>query len=429
MPRTRGALRRALILTLGLLALALTTVSVPQASATVVPAPTADRYGINAAGLTSVGGADLQRTFLPTLVKGGVRVVRFDLSWGRIEPGAPDAGGHHYDWSGPDRFVADLARGGLRGYPVISYSAPWASTTPGDQMSHPRDPVQFATFAAAAMARYGTGGSFWAEHPEVPRVPAQSVEIWNEPNAAQFWREQATAPRDYAALYLLTRAAIHAVVPTAQVVVGGLVERTAAAFLRGMFAAQPALKDNLDGVGYHVYLLDPATALGRIRSIRTLLDRLGATQTPIELTEVGWSLLEATDDQRGQNLAQISRLTADPALRVTRVIPYCALSIESNPQIWEEWFGVLNKDGSAKSAFTVWAAEIARLGQQNVAPAQPRLKIGAHPAKASGTNASVRSRTRANAVRARARARARARSRAAAAIRAKLARAATPAGA
>jgi hypothetical protein len=412
MPFTGGALLRAYILMVGLLALTLTTFCVPHASAAVVPAPTADRYGINAAGLSSVGSADLQRTFLPTLVSGGVRVVRFDLSWGRIEQSAPDASGHHYDWSGPDRFVADLAQAGLRGYPIIDYSAPWASIVPGDQMSRPRDPMQFAAFAAAGMARYGTGGSFWAEHPGLPQLPAQTVEIWNEPNAEHFWREQATAPRDYAALYLLSRAAIHAVAPTTQVVVGGLVERTAATFLRGMFAAQPVLKDNLDGVGYHVYLLDPATALGRIRSIRTLLDRLGAKQTPIELTEVGWSLLEATEAQRGENLAQISRLVADPALRVTRVIPYCALSIENNPQNWEEWFGLINKDGSAKPAFTRWATEIGRLNQERaVVAATPRLKLGAHAARASGTNASVRSRTRAKAARTRA-SRARLRSRA-----------------
>ncbi len=351
-----------------------------------VVAPSKERYGIDAASVLN-GDATVRTKAFSTLKTGGLSLVRFDIGWGTVEPLPPLPGvGHRFDWSHPDATVTKLAQAGLRGYAMAGYSAPWASVIPGDAMSRPRNPADYAAFVAAAVIRYGTGGTFWAEHPELPALPIQSLEVWNEPNARQFWREQESAPRDYAALYLASRDAIRRVNAGVQVVVGGLVVSDAERFISGMFSAQPRLRTEMDAVGYHPYLLSADGSFARIKAIRRLLDRLGATKASIELTEIGWSLLDAPEQQRGEWFAKLARLTSDPALRVSRFMPYTAISLEHDPQEWIHWFGLLNQDGSAKPAFQRLAGEIATLERSRSAP---RQKV-ARASRASSKNRSVR---------------------------------------
>ena len=49
----------------------------------------------------------------------------------------------------------------------------------------------------AAVGRYGTGGTFWREHPDMPRLPVTDWQVWNEPNSPLFWK-----PKPDAAAYL-----------------------------------------------------------------------------------------------------------------------------------------------------------------------------------------------------------------------------------
>ncbi len=181
---------------------------------------------------------------LDQMAQSGVMVVRRDASWGGAEPQAPDpdTGAHHYRWEATDTTAATLAAHGITWYPILDYSAPWASTIPGDQMSAPRpDTVDdYAAYARAFAGRYGPSGTFWAEHPELPRLPVAAYELGNEPNTDMFWREQETAPEAYADEYAAARAAIKAVDPKTPVVSAGLLDANAmdpSVFLRRMFAA------------------------------------------------------------------------------------------------------------------------------------------------------------------------------------------------
>jgi hypothetical protein len=352
MLRLLGARLRALVIALVFVSSLTVLFSPAKASA-------ADRYGVTDSYIRGVD-APSRRAALTVLSAGGVRLMRSSLSWGAVEASAPGADGvHHYNWAENDAWVTELALAGIRLYPLIAYAAPWAAVTPGSWNSRPRDPAQYATFAAAVAARYGTGGSFWAEHPALPQLPAQSVEIWNEENAGQFWKEQTNAPRDYARLYLTTRAAVRRVTPGMEVVVGGLVDNGAESFLTKMAAAEPTIGKTLDAVAYHSYLLAPVDAVRRISSVRRTLDKIGAKGKPIQITEVGWSSLEMSDDKRGDNYATFSRLTADPALNVTKVMPFAAMSNEGDPNHWDQWFGLLNHNGTPKTAFTRWSAGMA----------------------------------------------------------------------
>ena len=58
----------------------------------------------------------------------------------------------------------------------------------------------FGDFAAAAVRRYGPGGSFWDQHRALPYRPIETWQLWNEPNLSSFYRpggrpERLRAPR------------------------------------------------------------------------------------------------------------------------------------------------------------------------------------------------------------------------------------------
>src|SRR5436190_18592788 len=163
-------------------------------------------YGVNAQAVFDMPEGQVA-THLAAMRDDGLSVVRKDASWGSIEPTPPDpeTGVHGYRWDRTDAMVGALASHGLRWYPILDYSAPWAASTRGNIFSPPANDQDFAAFARALAGRYGTGGQYWREHPELNPVPVTSYEVWNEENSSRFWTPQLRSADRYADLYLATR--------------------------------------------------------------------------------------------------------------------------------------------------------------------------------------------------------------------------------
>src|SRR4051812_20490878 len=150
-------------------ALAAITVSprTPVASAAPVS------YGLNAGTLFKLPETQWG-SVLRTVQTGGFASVRLDFKWADIEPAPPSPDGQHdYRWGAQDARIAKLAENGLRAHATVAYSPSWAATMPGVVVSRPTDPAAFAAFARAAAERYGAGGFFWAEHPDLPALPVR----------------------------------------------------------------------------------------------------------------------------------------------------------------------------------------------------------------------------------------------------------------
>jgi hypothetical protein len=341
-------------------------VDAPRASAAKARAVAASStapafFGINA-GTLFYGPQDRWPVLLDSLRQSGVQSVRFDVAWAAAEPKAPAAPGQHvWNWHEADNRFAAVARAGLSPYPILDYSALWAGVTPGDQMSRPSDPAAFAAFAQAAVARYKAGGAFWSEHPDLTMKPPVAWEVWNEQNSGHFWKEQQSAPEDYALLFSHAQAAIKSADQSARVVVGGLVDMNSEQFITRMMRAKPELARRIDGVGYHGYLYTSRELIGRIKKVRRTLDRAGLRRAGIELTEVGWSTVEMSEAKRGRELARLTREVGDPALGVTRMIPFALLGSELDPAKWDHWFGLWTAAGTPKASASRWTAEVRRL--------------------------------------------------------------------
>jgi hypothetical protein len=324
------------------------------------PAPSTEQFGINVNRLFNDRTYSPQRidAQLQALRATGATVARSDALWEAAEPTAPAGAVHHYDWSFDDTIAAALAGHGLQWLPIIDYSAPWAQSIAGVDHSPPTAAGDYAAFAGAFAARYGTGGAFWRAHPNLTAKPVDTYEIWNEPDNPAFWRPMPDAAR-YADLYASARNAIAAVDPTAAVIVGGLTHVDE--FVPAMLAARPDLRGHIDGVGLHPYGANPLVVVGNVVKARRVLSAAGLGAVPLYITEFGW-----TTDPPGnpnflperlrpryisQTLAALGHLDCGVAATVF----YTWVTPERDPHDREDWFGIHGPGGAGtpdSAAFT-----------------------------------------------------------------------------
>jgi hypothetical protein len=243
--------------------------------------------------------AEAERQFA-TLKAGGVDWVREDLPWRLLEPVEGV-----FDWESGDALMAAAANRDMKVAGILTYSPPWASSDPsgrGDKGFPPRDTRHYARFARAVAERYGAGGRFWRERPDLDPQPLRAVELWNEPNHHGSWRPEPD-PRAYARLASEAARAVGAVAPDVQVLMPGDVSQHRADYasrpwLSAVLAAEPGLSGLIDAYTSHPY---PGTksdgpygtdsdprSYSRVPQIAAVAADHRATR-PIWITEIGWN--------------------------------------------------------------------------------------------------------------------------------------------
>jgi polysaccharide biosynthesis protein PslG len=257
----------------------------PPASAAAAPAPPGFTVGISPQ--TPAGDADYA-----LMAEAGVKSLRLPLGWASVEPQSPYFSPP--DWSGFDRSVALAAEYGMRVFPFVSGSPPWVA---GREAVEPVRQAwagrAWRTFLREAVRRYGSHGSFWRENPELPFLPIQAWEIWNEENIVTF--SVRPDPGRYARLLRIAGRAIHGADPGAKAILGGLFGRPlqvppnvpSGAFLGGVYRAGH-VKPFFDGVALHPYVADVAAMRPQIVNLRRIMRVHHDAATPLYVTELGW---------------------------------------------------------------------------------------------------------------------------------------------
>ena len=290
-----------------LLALAVLCLAAPAVASARAPRPF---YGVMTAG-------EPTPVELTRMGEGNVGTVRINLAWSGVQasPTGP------YDWSRYDGIIGSAALNHIQILPILYSSPNWAAARPNYE-PQPQFRPYFEQFAKAAAERYGSNGTYWAQHPELPKTPILHWQIWNEVNSPSFWGPDPPNAADYVDLLRAAHDGIKAGDPQSKVMLSGL-------FLtprihNGIFLSKylPAVyraggKGLFDELAVHPYSISPRDALNDVREVRKITRRFGDKRKPLWLTEIGWatggvpnSALTVSPKQQARYVSQTFRLMA-----------------------------------------------------------------------------------------------------------------------
>lgn len=234
------------------------------------------------------GDHGYQRPTLAQQRAAGVKLLRQAFQWAEIERHRGE-----FDWSMTDRFVLTAAKEGIEVMPLLFGEPRWATSRPPgntDRATFPPHRVgDFGTFAAAVAARYGRGGTLWAEHPGVKPRPVRAYQVWNEPNLPIYWGSR-PSPKRYAAMLRAVHRAVHEVDDRAWIVTAGLPKSkkgmSLRTYIRRLYAA--GARKAIDVLGVNPYAPSLKGIEKQLREARGALPKR-ARETPLWITEIGWA--------------------------------------------------------------------------------------------------------------------------------------------
>lgn len=231
------------------------------------------------------------------------------------------------------------------------------------------DPGAYRDYVVAFIRRFGAGGSFWAEHPELDasRYAIRTFELGNEP---YFGAMSAAAYAD------AVRPALEAVsrlgVP-AKIVLPSRVYGSDTAWMDTLYARIPGLNGLFYAFADHPYwyghaITDsgPAGPLLRLGTLRRRMNEQGASGKPILITEYGQSTARCggecvSESVQADDLAQLIDAAATRReLGIELVTVYQLQDRGTNSKQRELQFGIVRQDGTFKPAWDALRARMQR---------------------------------------------------------------------
>ncbi len=247
--------------------------------------PDGDRPTIPAFGMMAWQANTLREREFALIRGSGSGLYRFNLTTsgnGDREPRAPTA---VYD-----RLLEAAASQGVDLLPVLMRGRPKSAGSDRRVAEPPETPREHRTWRERVRfyaERYGPGGRFWRENPQVPYRPLRIWEVWNEPNLRQFWDDRKPNPREYGRLLEETREVLREVDPKARIVSAGLAAKyDGAGYLEKVLDESGAC--SADAIGIHPYAQNAGKAMDHLERARKVADAAGADRTELWVTEIGW---------------------------------------------------------------------------------------------------------------------------------------------
>jgi hypothetical protein len=257
----------------------------------------------------------------------GVTALRATFYWWTAQPTDEPP-----TFTATDPLVEAVSREGIELLPIVVGTPSWAARHPKLRNSPPAGTDAYAAFLTALIGRYGPSGSFWSDHPDVPKRPIEHWQLWNEPDHLHYWSDQ-PYQRDYIALARAARTAIKKADPDAQVVMAGFADRSWNS-IASVYRA--GAKGIFDIVAIHPYTYEVRNVLRIVRYARRELRRAGDADRPMWLTEVTWS----SGKRPGHAPAPFETTPSDQAARLAEALP---LLIRKRRKLgvqrifWENW--------------------------------------------------------------------------------------------
>lgn len=316
---------------------------------------------------------DRREAILAQTAATGARTLRQTFDWALIEkqPGI-------YSFDFYDKWMADASRADFDQLAVLFNPPAFRSSRrAGDSRGGtfpPSGNEGFARFADAVVRRYGPGGSFWAENPDVPPHPVREWQIWNEPNTRAYW-PTGPNPAAYVAMLRTVGQAIRAVDPGAEIITAGLPQSrknmAVGDFLAGMYRAGG--KGAFDTVAVHPYATSAEDSYEIVAALREVMDTNGDGSAGIRVTEIGWasqgpdSPFSLDESGQAREIGKVFNQLVDQASALKlRGISYFNWQ-DAKPyapayrDFWGLHTGLLAIDGREKPAYSAFRNSVLRL--------------------------------------------------------------------
>ena len=332
----------------------------PTAAQTVTPNPF---YGV--VGVHVPNQAELNR-----VAAAGGGTFRVQVDWRFIQP-TPGA----VNWGPTDLFFAQAAFAGVTPLPDLLGVPKWISRRDHNRppLRNARQRAAWSAFLSGLAQRYGSNGTFWDLHPEVPRRPVTNWEIWHEPNLGPFFGGKPSA-RKFVKLLRLSSAALKGADPAAQVIAGGLWPYRSkdsidiGTYLRSIYRI-PGASASFDALGVHPFAAKPKGVLRLVAAVRRFMRSRGDAAKPIWVTSFGWvtrgrggletPALRTTPKEQAAKLTATFRLLAANAgsLGIARALwySYTDLSRKRAPDFFLGRAGLFTVRGNPKPSWSAFA--------------------------------------------------------------------------
>lgn len=267
------------------------------------------------------------------MAEGRIGLYRVAVDWQGID----GSGDGDFNWNGLDETVEATAERGIKLMPTFYSSPSWLTYDRRVMPVWSGYAIRsWEAMLKAAVARFGNGGTFWREHPELPETPITLWQIWNEPNIRNFaWP---VSPGKYAKLVKVSAAAIRSVDPGGKIVLGGLYGTPppgtgidAGPFLKRLYRVD-GFRKSFNIAAVHPYAADARRSLKRILPVRRVLNRHGNFGRSMFITELGWGSDSATSFGTGSQAAQANRVKS-----VFRTLLRHRARLRLRSVIWFSW--------------------------------------------------------------------------------------------
>ncbi|UJA21446.1 hypothetical protein HJD18_15310 [Thermoleophilia bacterium SCSIO 60948] len=323
--------------------------------------------------------AESFRAVAPTAAK-----IRTAVIWNQVQPDCEAIRDERYDWSKPDADMRLFVEEGVSRLITLN-GGPVCAAVQGQQGFEPRRRYRddFGRFARAVLERYGPGGEFFAENPDLAGgcCPVTQIEIWNEPNLGKKWSRP--DGKRFGVFFRGVAKQVRLAAnwgPGIELITGGVTglnggrwKSNGRSFVRGLLGTR-SIEEYIGAVGVHTYTNRPAQAIDNLRIVRRSIRRAGL-DAPIEITEHGWSTCPRPghESSNGKCVTParqarmmdglITRLSApaNAALGVRSFLWFMAQdsatprSVRRCPTSPKFFYGLYEHSGERKPSWRVWS--------------------------------------------------------------------------
>jgi hypothetical protein len=236
-------------------------------------------------------------------------------------------------FAGTDPVVARAAANRIDVLPVVMYAPQWARQDPGNGVSPPARPDDYSAYLRALVERYGPAGSFWADHPGLPRRPVRTWQVWNEPQLRYQW-----SSKDWEQGYGRLLASAHATLKQADpgcTVVLAAATNFAWDALDALYA-KGGIRGHFDVAALHPYTGSAGRVLQAVNLFRAVLRRHGDGRLPVWITELAWPASQGRVKPPA-GLTALPTTDTGMATRLTRAYTLLAKKRAVQRAYWYTW--------------------------------------------------------------------------------------------